>query len=98
MISSPGFTVDVRPASPGWVEVAVPPGVEAPLPSGGTSVEVEERAVLSSEFWVIVEVEAEEERPDDDVVPRWLSLSSAHERKWGKPVNARKQKNEDSAS
>lgn len=80
MISSPGFTVDVSPASPGCEEVAVPPGVEAPLPSGETSVEVEERAVLSREFWVIVEVEAEEERPDEDVVPRWLSLSSAREK------------------
>ena len=69
------MTVEVGAASAELVDVAVPSGL---LPSPGTRVEVDESAVLSNEFWVMVDVDDEREEAED--VPRCDSLSSvAHE-------------------
>jgi len=54
--------VEVNDASSGLVEVAVP--------SPCTSVEVEDSAVLSSEFCVMVDVEAERDLSEDEEVPK----------------------------
>ena len=73
MMRRPGLTVEVGAASPALVEVAV----RSDLSVLETRVDVDDVAVLSSEFCVIVEVDAERELVDD--VPRWVSLSSGEE-------------------
>lgn len=62
-MSRPGLTEDDSDTSPGFVDVAV-----------SERADDDERAPLSSEFWVMVEVDEEREVADD--VPRWVSLSS----------------------
>jgi hypothetical protein len=69
MMRRPGLTVEVGAASPALMEVAV----RSDLSVLETRVDVEDVAVLSSEFCVIVEVDAERELADE--VPRWVSLS-----------------------
>jgi hypothetical protein len=73
MMRRPGLTVEVGAASPALMEVAV----RSDLSVLETRVDVEDVAVLSSEFCVIVEVDAERELADE--VPRWVSLSSGEE-------------------
>jgi uncharacterized protein related to proFAR isomerase len=60
-IKRPGFTVEVGAASPALVEVAV----ASDLPSPETRVDVDESAVLSSEFCVIVDVDEERDAAED---------------------------------